>query len=879
MERTNNYNDLKPFRFWCQKVLPLVYDDSLSYYELLDKVIDYLNKTMEDVTVLNDDTEALYTAYNQLQSYVNNYFDDLDVQDEINAKLDQMAIDGTLSSLINPQIPGAVSAWLAANVNPVGSAVIVDSTLTIAGAAADAQATGNALNGKQDILTFDNTPTAGSGNPVRSFGIKTYVDGSVANVVGEIADLRQDTEDEIDDLRGDVEDEITDLKGDISQLNTATAEDVGKALLAKTVADGKVTEWEFGEAGDFSDKIGNLSYLVTMNKNNIVSAINEVSNRVYTEVDFPETTCRSRFIEAMQKKADKYGLDITVNGVAGFSDDSSDDQLATAKSMAKLYAIASGYDALCKIWDEATDLYIYSKGSITTRHLCHSTVFSYNDGEHYANSLTDYYDMLGGKTGTWSPLRMLGAVIKGPDDILLCGFVRRSGNESSSSNRWSNMKKLTDIAYALLADPSADISTLESDLENDGCVSAEMIKIPNGNALLYERSNLTDESASAKYDTFIYGLNNTVKNKIASCTKVLTAITALDYVSDLNEIVTLTAYDVSNQNGGTDVSPALVSGEKFTIRELLYALMMPSSNRAAQAIARHVGKKILNMEKTMVSINAVYTQTTTVIPETPLNSLKNDLVVTANFSDNTTYEIDETAYVLSGELTEGTSTITVNYKNNKTCTFNVIVTVEPTPVVPVVSGYDTVGSPVIDSNNRMTTSNGNFIKTPFKFDNDGKSWELRGKVFFSASDHPEGAYYDFANMVDDNNVSTRGLLAELSRETGQFIDRLNLFVSDTTSSWNIVNGTSTVGPKISALYDADIYFKLGWDGTNYYIAASADGINWNNYKREWQSSNAMMTGYSIAFGNKRNAAWGCCIYVDSLELTVDNILYWKAISA
>ena len=41
--------NLTPFRFWCQKVLPLVYDDSLSYYELLCKVIDYLNKMGEDV--------------------------------------------------------------------------------------------------------------------------------------------------------------------------------------------------------------------------------------------------------------------------------------------------------------------------------------------------------------------------------------------------------------------------------------------------------------------------------------------------------------------------------------------------------------------------------------------------------------------------------------------------------------------------------------------------------------------------------------------------------------------------------------------------------------------------------------------------------------
>lgn len=37
-----------PFIFWCQKVIPLVYDDSLSYYEVLCKTIDYLNKMLAD---------------------------------------------------------------------------------------------------------------------------------------------------------------------------------------------------------------------------------------------------------------------------------------------------------------------------------------------------------------------------------------------------------------------------------------------------------------------------------------------------------------------------------------------------------------------------------------------------------------------------------------------------------------------------------------------------------------------------------------------------------------------------------------------------------------------------------------------------------------
>lgn len=46
---------MERFRFWCQKVLPLVYDDSLSYYELLCKVVDYLNKMGEIVNEVSEE--------------------------------------------------------------------------------------------------------------------------------------------------------------------------------------------------------------------------------------------------------------------------------------------------------------------------------------------------------------------------------------------------------------------------------------------------------------------------------------------------------------------------------------------------------------------------------------------------------------------------------------------------------------------------------------------------------------------------------------------------------------------------------------------------------------------------------------------------------
>jgi hypothetical protein len=97
------YKQTGSFKFWCQKVLPLVYDDSLSYYELLCKVVNYLNNVIQNADGLYEDVQALQNAYNELQNYVNNYFDNLDVQNEIDNKLDEMAESGVLSGILRNQ--------------------------------------------------------------------------------------------------------------------------------------------------------------------------------------------------------------------------------------------------------------------------------------------------------------------------------------------------------------------------------------------------------------------------------------------------------------------------------------------------------------------------------------------------------------------------------------------------------------------------------------------------------------------------------------------------------------------------------------------------------------------------------------------------------
>lgn len=105
------------FRFWAQKVLPTVYDDSLSYYEILTKLVWQINKMIDDMDNFNQTIDSTLEAYDQLQNYVNTYFDSLDVQEEINNKLDEMASDGTLSAIIAPLILANLQPIIVDNVS------------------------------------------------------------------------------------------------------------------------------------------------------------------------------------------------------------------------------------------------------------------------------------------------------------------------------------------------------------------------------------------------------------------------------------------------------------------------------------------------------------------------------------------------------------------------------------------------------------------------------------------------------------------------------------------------------------------------------------------------------------------------------------------
>lgn len=81
--------------------LPASYLASMTFEEQLLWLCNYLEKTV--IPAIDNNAQALEEVQELfviLKNYVDNYFDNLDVQDEINNKLDEMAEDGTLQEII-----------------------------------------------------------------------------------------------------------------------------------------------------------------------------------------------------------------------------------------------------------------------------------------------------------------------------------------------------------------------------------------------------------------------------------------------------------------------------------------------------------------------------------------------------------------------------------------------------------------------------------------------------------------------------------------------------------------------------------------------------------------------------------------------------------
>ena len=116
--------------------------------------------------------------------------------------------------------------------------------------------------------------------------------------------------------------------------------------------------------------------------------------------------------------------------------------------------------------------------------------------------------------------------------------------------------------------------------------------VANSKILIYANNN-TDISSSSNGMVVVEGSTNTVlyeKNKdvrlpMASTTKIITAILAIEKTNDIDE-----KFIVSDNAVGIEgTSIYIKSGEKFSMKELLYGLILASGNDCAVAIAERLG--------------------------------------------------------------------------------------------------------------------------------------------------------------------------------------------------------------------------------------------------------------------------------------------------
>lgn len=98
-----NYNTpLPPFKWFILENFPYIEDDfdALTNWQLFCKLGKEMNKIIEKTNLTGEQVEILTNSFNALQNYVNNYFENLDVQEEVNTKLDEMAESGQLTDII-----------------------------------------------------------------------------------------------------------------------------------------------------------------------------------------------------------------------------------------------------------------------------------------------------------------------------------------------------------------------------------------------------------------------------------------------------------------------------------------------------------------------------------------------------------------------------------------------------------------------------------------------------------------------------------------------------------------------------------------------------------------------------------------------------------
>lgn len=98
----NNFKNIRPFVWFSMQNFPFIEEtyEEMNYYKLMCRVVEKLNEVIRKANETGEQVQDLTQLFEQLKEYIEHYFDNLDVQEEINNKLDEMAESGELTEII-----------------------------------------------------------------------------------------------------------------------------------------------------------------------------------------------------------------------------------------------------------------------------------------------------------------------------------------------------------------------------------------------------------------------------------------------------------------------------------------------------------------------------------------------------------------------------------------------------------------------------------------------------------------------------------------------------------------------------------------------------------------------------------------------------------
>ena len=169
-------------------------------------------------------------------------------------------------------------------------------------------------------------------------------------------------------------------------------------------------------------------------------------------------------------------------------------------------------------------------------------------------------------------------------------------------------------------------------------------------------------------DKMLFSLNSDVKTEVASLTKIMTVLVAIENISDLDDTVTITNSILNTVSWDASVA-GLEVGDVVTYKDLLYATMLPSGADAANALAISIAGSIdgyvelMNAKADSLNLGDTHYENVTGLDEDNHYSSVNDVIKLLKYSlnNNTFREIYTTkSYTLTNGLKVSAS---INFYN------------------------------------------------------------------------------------------------------------------------------------------------------------------------------------------------------------------------